>query len=99
VVSGIQPVLPGGPPAVRAANGPAVAAMVLGILAVVFEWFGLVTLTMAITAIVLGAVGINRSAVSGSGRGQGIAGLILGVAGLIAYLAWGIASLGVLLLI
>jgi len=94
-----------GAPAVSAAgiqmpagqsNGVAVAGMVLGILAVVFEWFGLITLAMALTAVVLGAVGLNRSAATGAGRRQGIAGITLGIIGLAAYLFWGAISAGIL---
>jgi Superinfection immunity protein len=84
---------------VRQPNGPAVAAMVLGILAMVLEWFGLITLALAIAAIVFGAVGVNRSAAIGTGRGRGIAGIILGGAGLAAYIFWGAISLGLLWLI
>jgi hypothetical protein len=54
---------------------------------------------MAVTAIVLGAVGINRAAVTGSGRRQGTAGLILGILGLAAWLIWGVVSIGVLLVL
>lgn len=77
-------------------NGVAVAGMVLGILAVVFEWFGLITLALAIAAVVLGAVGASRSAVTGTGRRQGVAGVALGIIGLAAYLFWGAISAGIL---
>jgi Superinfection immunity protein len=87
------------PVPVRRPNGPAVAGMVLGILAMVFEWFGLLTLAMALAAVVLGAVGINRSAATASGRGQGIAGVVLGITGLAAYILWGAISMGFLWLI
>jgi hypothetical protein len=70
--------------------------MVLGILAVVLEWCGLITLAMAVTAVVFGAVGINRSATTGSGRGQAIAGVVLGLIGLAAYILWGAISMGIL---
>jgi hypothetical protein len=83
----------------RQPNGVAVAGMVLGILAVVFEWFGLITLALAIAAVVLGAVGASRSAATGTGHRQGVIGIVLGIIGLAAYLFWGAISAGILWLI
>ena len=61
----------------RSSNGQAVAGMVLGILAVIIEWGGLLTLALAVTAIIFGAVGLNQSRETGSGHGQAVAGVTL----------------------
>jgi hypothetical protein len=86
-------------PADRPANGTAVAGMVLGLLAVVLAWLGLIALGLSIAAVICGAIGVHRSASTGAGRGQGIAGVVLGVAGLVAYIFLGAISLGVMLLV
>jgi hypothetical protein len=92
---GWQPWPPPRPPA----NGTAIASMILGIVAVVLEWLGLLTLTAAVLAVVLGSVGYRASLHRGTGRGQALAGIILGSVGLVAYLFWGVISAGVLLII
>ncbi len=60
---------------VRASNGQAVAGMVLGILAVIIEWGGLLTLGLAVSAIICGAIGLGRSREAGLGHGQAVAGV------------------------
>ena len=83
----------------RSSNGQAVAGMVLGILAVIIEWGGLLTLALAVTAIIFGAVGLNQSRETGSGHGQAVAGVTLGIIGCVLYLVWGVVSLGLFFLI
>ena len=83
----------------RSSNGQAVAGMVLGILAVAIEWGGLLTLALAVSAIVFGVIGLNRSRDTEIGRGQAVAGVTLGVIGCVLYLIWGIVSLGIFFLI
>lgn len=64
-------------------NGLCVASMVLGIIAIVFMFIPFVNfvgLILAILAVVFGAIGIPSSGKkSQSGKGMGIAGLVLGV--------------------
>jgi len=83
----------------RPTNSLAVTGMVLGILAVVIEWGGLLTLALAVCAIVFGAAGLTESQTTGTGRGQAAAGVTLGVLGLVLYLIWGIVSMGLFFLI
>jgi Domain of unknown function (DUF4190) len=66
--------------AVRARNGMAVAGMVSGIV-------GLFVLGIILgpLAVIFGGIGLSRSKVSGAGRGQAIAGIILGVIDIVAY--------------
>lgn len=80
------------PPAVRPqGTGLPVASLVLGILSVVFCWWGLATLAMVVLAVTFGIIGLGRT----EGRGMAVAGLILGSVGALSYLIVGIASLGV----
>ena len=61
-------------------NGLCVAAMVLGIIAVVFFWAPFFGIVLGVLATIFGAVGIPASAKKAqAGRGMGIAGLILGI--------------------
>jgi len=61
-------------------NGLCVAAMVLGIIAVVFFWAPFFGIVLGVLATIFGAVGIPASAKRAqAGRGMGIAGLILGI--------------------
>ncbi|MGD0923891.1 MAG: hypothetical protein ABR926_01700 [Streptosporangiaceae bacterium] len=84
---------------VQASNGQAVAGMVLGILAVVIEWGGLLTLGLAVSAIIFGAIGLSRSREVGLGHGQAVTGVTLGIIGGVLYLVWGLLSLGLFLLV
>ena len=45
-------------------------------------WLPVVGFAMAIVAVVLGGVGLSRANLGGGGRGQAIAGLVLGVVGI-----------------
>ncbi len=79
-------------------NGMAVTALVLGIVGIVFSFFflflGLLALILGLLAIVFGWVGLQRSRNSGVGRGQAIAGLVLGIITIIVsvYMIWVIDS-------
>ncbi|MGA8016721.1 MAG: hypothetical protein WCB85_12465 [Candidatus Dormiibacterota bacterium] len=60
-------------------NGPAMAALVVGIIAVLACWVVIFDLILATPAVVLGAVGISRAKqLGGMGRGMAIAGTALG---------------------
>jgi apolipoprotein N-acyltransferase len=85
----MNPYPPPAPPAPAAPRTPgtAVAALVLGICSLVFCWWGLATLAMVVLAVVFGASSARRS-------GMGVAGLICGCVGFLAYLAFGVATLG-----
>lgn len=71
------------------------AALVLGITSVVFSWWGLLTLLQVILAVVFGAVGISKANHGAGNRGLAIAGLILGLFGLVIYFFIGLFSLGI----
>jgi hypothetical protein len=77
-----------------ATNGPATAAMVLGIIAVAIAWLPFIVVLgviAAVLALVFGAVGVRRSTATGAGRSRALVGLVTAAAGLVA------ASLGVIL--
>ena len=68
----------------RAGNGMAVAALVLGILAMLFgliPLFAFVAFPMAVLAVIFGAVGRKRGKERGKGKGMATAGLITGLCG------------------
>jgi hypothetical protein len=80
-----SPMPPGGQ---REGNGPAIAALVMGLLLCIPFVTGL-------GGIILGAVGIKRAGnprVAGGGKGMAIAGLILGIVNLII---WGLFGSGI----
>lgn len=56
-----------------------IAAMILGIIGLIFCWFWPVGLTCSIGGIVLGAISIAKN----MRKGMGIAGLICGILGVI----------------
>jgi lysylphosphatidylglycerol synthetase-like protein (DUF2156 family) len=78
-------------------SGMAVAALVLGILAVVFCWTVIGGVLFGLVAIVLGVVASRRARRgAAAGRGMAIAGIVLGVIGLllsIALIAFGLSIL------
>lgn len=79
-------------PPQREGNGPAIAALVMGLLLCIPFITGL-------GGIILGAVGIKRAGnprVAGGGKGMAIAGLILGIVNLII---WGLFGSGIYALI
>ena len=68
-------------------NGIARAAMVLGIIGVAIGWIPILFIiggACAVLALVLGTIGLRRSAVRGSGRSQSIVALTTGACGLAA---------------
>ena len=70
-------------PAQGHSNGLGTAALVLGIIAVLTSWFGLGAL-LGIAAIILGALGLGKvKRREASNRGSAIAGIVLGVLGLV----------------
>ena len=77
---------PNGPRGTGERNGRATAALVLGIVGVSLGWLPFVFVLGAIAAvlaIIFGVVGRRRSAVTGTGRGFSIAGLVMGLVGLV----------------
>jgi hypothetical protein len=71
------------PPAPKT-NGVAIASLICGIL-------GCVPFVTSLAAIILGVVGIGSARKTGSGKGMAIAGIILGILGI---LIWGGISVG-----
>jgi hypothetical protein len=91
---GQQPLMWGPVPV---SNSSATAAMVLGIICVVVEWGGLLTLACALLAIILGTVGLSKAGtLRGFGKGRATAGLVLGCIGICAYVFWGLLTAGIL---
>jgi hypothetical protein len=92
----LQPYAPGYPQVQARAQGDglAVASMVLGITSIVFCWWGLATLAQVVLAIVLGVKGMRRADAGAGGKGMAIAGLVCGCVGALAYLIFGVATLG-----
>lgn len=87
------------PPQAQVGNNMAVASLVLGIMSIVFSWWGLVTLAMGVLAIVFGVKGMDRANFGLPGKGMATAGLICGCVGLVAYVVLGIVTLGLFFLI
>lgn len=76
-------------------NSLALASLVLGIMSVVFCWWGLLALTMIVLSIVFGVIG-RRRARRGMGRQRmATAGVVLGVVGLGLYVAVVLSSIGI----
>ena len=68
----------------RPGNGIAVAAMVVGICAIVLCWIPFLDLVLAILAIVVAVIGMRRaSRLAGLGQGMAVAGLVTGIVGLL----------------
>jgi hypothetical protein len=92
----VQPYVSGYPQVQAQAqgNGMAVASMVLGITSIVFCWWGLATLAQVVLALVFSIRGIQKANAGAGGKGMAIAGLVCGLIGGIAYLIFGVATLG-----
>jgi hypothetical protein len=80
-------------------NGFAVAALLLGTTSILFCWLGLFALVQVVLAVIFGAVGISRANRGARHKGMAVAGMILGIVGFLLYVAIGIMSLGVGLVI
>lgn len=69
-----QPAVP--PPVVKQSNGIALAAMIVGIAAVVLCF----TFVPGVVALILGVIGLGKAkGVGGKGKGQAITGIVLGL--------------------
>jgi hypothetical protein len=74
----------GADPPARPRNGMGIAALVFGILAILFCWSAVGGIVFGILAIILGAMGAGRARRGvATNRGVAIAGIITGVLGLI----------------
>ena len=80
-----MPVVPPAPPP---SSGLGVAALILGILAVVLSFTVVLGFALGVLAIVFGAIAISRARAATGGKGMGIAGLVLGIVGI----AWVLRS-------
>lgn len=70
-------------------SGMAIAALVLGILALVTFWTAVGGIVLGLIAIILGVVALRRvRRGAAAGRGMAIAGVVLGTIGLLLGLAW-----------
>lgn len=95
----VERVVPGGPVPAGGGNGLAVAGLVLGITSIVFFWLGVFALAQVVLAVVFSGTGLRRSWEGAGRRGLAVAGLACGIGGFLAYVLFGIATLGVGLLI
>ena len=78
-----------GYPQRRTGNGKATAALVLGILSIVFFWLSLLDAVFIILALIFGLLGLSDSRLRGGhGRGLAISGLICMGVGAAAALLW-----------
>jgi hypothetical protein len=80
-MSGFEPQPPplGHAPVQRPGNGLAVAALVLGLIAIVLFCFWWVSIPCAVLAIIFGALGKGKANRGASGGGMAIAGIVLGI--------------------
>ncbi|MGA2283736.1 MAG: DUF4190 domain-containing protein [Candidatus Dormibacteria bacterium] len=82
----------------EAGNAPAVAALVLGMVGIVFCWFLVVNFILAALAIAFGGVGISvAGARGGAGRGMATAGLVLGFITAVAGILFVVALYSIIL--
>lgn len=76
-------------------NGPAIAALVCGVLGLVFFLVPVLGLLLAVVALVLGIVGLRRTRdPATAGRGLAIAGIVTGALGTLIGLWWLIGLVG-----
>jgi hypothetical protein len=74
-------------PAPPSTSGLAVAALVLGILALLSFWLAPVGIVLGVLAVLFGAMAMGRTKEGGQGgRGMAIAGLVTGIVGLVGAL-------------
>ena len=67
----------------------------LGYTSLVFSWWGLLTLVQVVLAIVFGSVGISKANRGAANKRLAVAGLVLGLVGLVIYFFIGLFSLGI----
>ncbi len=83
----LQPQLP---------KGMAIAALVLGIIAILFCWFPVfnaVSIVLGIISLILGIMGVNKASKGlAGGKGMGVAGIILGAIALVISIVVNIAT-------
>jgi hypothetical protein len=70
-------------PQPRTGNGKAVAALVFGILAIVFCWTSIFDIILVALAVVFGFLGLGEAKRSGGGRGMATSGLVCALVGAI----------------
>jgi uncharacterized protein DUF4190 len=68
-------------PQPRTGNGKAIAALVLGILAIVFCWTSIFDVVFVALAVIFGILGLNDAKRGGGGRGLAVSGLVCAVVG------------------
>lgn len=68
-------------PQPRTGNGKAIAALVLGILAIVFCWTSIFDVILVALAVIFGFLGLSDAKRGGGGRGMAITGLVCGLVG------------------
>ncbi|PZS14038.1 MAG: hypothetical protein DLM57_15320 [Pseudonocardiales bacterium] len=68
-------------PQPRTGNGKAIAALVLGILAIVFFWTSIFDVVLVALGIIFGVLGMSDASRGGGGRGMAISGLVCAVVG------------------
>jgi Domain of unknown function (DUF4190) len=84
---------PAGPyPANTPRDSQSVAALVTGLLSLFLAPFcGLISIPLAIVAIILGITGRKRARTTGGSTGMATAGLVLGILALVIMVAWTVA--------
>jgi len=69
-------------------NGVAIAAFVVGVIAIVLSWIPVLDIVLAAPAVILGGLGLSRANRNqGTGKGFAIAGLVLGAIAIVVTLA------------
>lgn len=77
-----------GAPANTGSNGAAIAALILGIIAILTGWFFLGVL-FAVGGIVCGLIGIKKSKAAGKGKAMSIIGIVLSILAIASAIAVG----------
>jgi hypothetical protein len=67
-------------------NGLCVAGFVTGLCGLVFFWIPFLGFIAAATGVVLSAVGMSQGKKTGRPTGLGVAGLVLGILGVLAFM-------------
>ncbi len=84
---GYAPGFPGGP--VKQSNGPAIGALILGILAILTGWI-FIGAAFGVVGLILGFLGLKKSKSIGAGKGMSIAGIVLSILGILSAVAVGV---------